>query len=80
MEMALWFKEEKQQHGLKQMELLAMESCKKEEHHLKLLGEYKALIDQAINSTQTSEAGDPKLLHIKITQLEKELHLAKAEK
>lgn len=46
-----------------------MESNEKEERHLKLLEEYKTLIDQAINSSKASETQDSKLLRVKITQL-----------
>lgn len=62
------------------MELLTTHSHEKEERHLNYLAEYKALIDQAINFAQKSEVEDPKILHFKITQLEKELNLAKVEK
>lgn len=62
------------------MELLTADSREKEERHLKLLTKYKNSIDQAINFTKASKVEDPKLLHVKVTQLEKELHLAKVEK
>lgn len=47
---------------------------------MKLLTEYKAAIDKAISLAQTTELEDPKLLHVKITQLEYEMKTLAKEK